>query len=51
MYDCFQKVVRNEGPLALYKGFLPGWARLGPWQLVFWVSYEQIRVAMGYGSF
>jgi len=51
MVDCFKKVVQTEGPMALYKGFFPGWARLGPWQLVFWVSYEQIRVALGYGSF
>jgi hypothetical protein len=23
--------------------FLPTWARLGPWQLVFWTSYEHLR--------
>ena len=30
--DCWRKVVANEGPMALYKGFMPGWLRLGPWQ-------------------
>mmetsp|Transcript_50004 Transcript_50004/g.158224 ORF Transcript_50004/g.158224 Transcript_50004/m.158224 type:complete len:316 (+) Transcript_50004:235-1182(+) len=50
-FDCWAKVVRNEGPLALYKGFVPGWLRLGPWQLVFWVSYEQLRIATGIGGF
>uniref|UniRef100_A0A3B4X876 Mitochondrial uncoupling protein 3-like n=1 Tax=Seriola lalandi dorsalis TaxID=1841481 RepID=A0A3B4X876_SERLL len=45
-FDCWAKVVRNEGPLALYKGFVPGWLRLGPWQLVFWVSYEQLRIML-----
>jgi len=49
--DCWRKVVATEGPLALYKGFMPGWLRLGPWQLVFWCSYEQLRILTGIGSF
>lgn len=31
--------------------FLPTWMRLGPWQMVFWVSYEQMRLMAGLGSF
>ena len=50
-FDCWRKVVANEGPLALYKGFMPGWLRLGPWQLVFWCSYEQLRLLSGLGGF
>jgi len=49
--DCWRKVVANEGFLALYKGFIPGWLRLGPWQLVFWCSYEQLRIMTGIGGF
>jgi solute carrier family 25 uncoupling protein 27 len=49
--DCWKKVVASEGPMALYKGFIPGWLRLGPWQLVFWVSYEQLRILTGIGGF
>jgi len=49
--DCLVRTARTEGPLALYKGFLPGWARLGPWQLTFWVTYEQLRMASGVGGF
>jgi len=49
--DCWKKVVANEGPMALYKGFIPGWLRLGPWQLVFWCSYEQLRILTGIGGF
>jgi len=49
--DCWRKVVANEGFLALYKGFIPGWLRLGPWQLVFWCSYEQLRIMAGLGGF
>ena len=49
--DCWRKVVASEGFLALYKGFMPGWLRLGPWQLVFWCSYEQLRILSGLGGF
>ncbi|RCV33855.1 hypothetical protein SETIT_7G116500v2 [Setaria italica] len=50
-YDCLVKTVRHEGATALWKGFLPTWARLGPWQFVFWVSYEKLRCASGISSF
>lgn len=49
--DCWVKTVQSEGLLALYKGFLPGWMRLGPWQLVFWCTYEQLRIRAGMGGF
>lgn len=50
-YDCLVKTVRIEGFRALWKGFLPTWARLGPWQFVFWVSYEKFRQISGLTSF
>ncbi|KAJ4843955.1 Mitochondrial uncoupling protein 3 [Turnera subulata] len=50
-YDCLVKTVRVEGLRALWKGFFPTWARLGPWQFVFWVSYEKFRQASGFSSF
>jgi len=50
-YDCLVKTVSHEGIKALWKGFLPTWARLGPWQFVFWVSYEKLRRASGISSF
>mmetsp|Transcript_95971 Transcript_95971/g.277150 ORF Transcript_95971/g.277150 Transcript_95971/m.277150 type:complete len:306 (-) Transcript_95971:107-1024(-) len=49
--DCWAKTVRGEGFLALYKGFFPGWMRLGPWQLVFWCTYEQLRHTAGMSGF
>ncbi|GBG91093.1 hypothetical protein CBR_g51827 [Chara braunii] len=49
--DCLVKTVRAEGVLALWKGFFPTWARLGPWQFVFWVSYEHLRKLTGLSSF
>lgn len=48
---CLVHVVKTEGVRALWKGFLPTWARLGPWQFVFWVSYEELRRFAGLGSF
>ena len=50
-YDCLVKTVRVEGVRALWKGFFPTWARLGPWQFVFWVSYEKLRQTSGLSSF
>lgn len=50
-YDCLVKTVKVEGLRALWKGFMPTWARLGPWQFVFWVSYEKFRQIAGFSSF
>ncbi|OWM89527.1 hypothetical protein CDL15_Pgr024275 [Punica granatum] len=50
-YDCLVKTVQIEGLRALWKGFFPTWARLGPWQFVFWVSYERFRNLAGLSSF
>lgn len=50
-YDCLIKTVKVEGLRALWKGFFPTWARLGPWQFVFWVSYEKFRQLAGLSSF
>ncbi|KAG0566373.1 hypothetical protein M758_7G056400 [Ceratodon purpureus] len=49
--DCLTKTVKAEGVTALWKGFFPTWTRLGPWQFVFWVSYEQLRRLSGLSSF
>ncbi|KAJ6827917.1 mitochondrial uncoupling protein 3 [Iris pallida] len=50
-YDCLVKTVKFEGTMTLWKGFLPTWARLGPWQFVFWVTYEKLRHVSGLSSF
>ena len=49
--DCIHKTVTEEGILSLYKGFYPIWFRLAPWQLIFWVSYERLRLVSGLESF
>ncbi|RZF43034.1 hypothetical protein LSTR_LSTR001212 [Laodelphax striatellus] len=41
--DCLIQTVRNEGPLALYRGFVPTWVRMGPWNIIFFITYEQLK--------
>ncbi|KAM0971944.1 hypothetical protein ACFX2I_019688 [Malus domestica] len=41
--DCALKTVRAEGPMALYKGFIPTISRQGPFTVVLFVTLEQIR--------
>lgn len=40
-----------EGLRGLYAGFLPTWSRLAPWQLCFWVTYEELRRVAGLAGF
>lgn len=49
--DCLLKTVRKEGFFALYKGLIPIWARMAPWSLTFWLSYEEVRKLTATSSF
>uniref|UniRef100_A0A4W4HTZ5 Mitochondrial uncoupling protein 4 n=2 Tax=Electrophorus electricus TaxID=8005 RepID=A0A4W4HTZ5_ELEEL len=49
--DCLVQTVKIEGFLSLYKGFLPTWLRMAPWSMTFWLSFEQIRRALGIDTF
>lgn len=40
--DCFGKTFRNEGMLAFYNGFVPNFARLGSWNVVMFLTVEQV---------
>jgi len=51
MTGCLVDTLKKEGFFAMWKGFMPNWIRLGPWQLVFWVVYEQGRQAVGTKTF
>lgn len=37
------QTVRHEGFSALYRGFLPTWLRMGPWNIIFFISYEKLK--------
>lgn len=41
--DCAVQTVRNEGFRALYKGFIPTYLRMGPWNIIFFITYEQLK--------
>ncbi|KAK7407206.1 hypothetical protein VNO78_08923 [Psophocarpus tetragonolobus] len=41
--DCALKTIRAEGPMALYKGFVPTISRQGPFTVVLFVTLEQVR--------
>ena len=46
-FDCFQKILRNEGPTGFYKGFLPIWGRFAPTTTCQLVIFEQLRRMAG----
>ena len=35
---------RMKGFFALCKGFWSSWLRLGPWNIIFFVTYKQLKV-------
>ncbi|KAK3095911.1 hypothetical protein FSP39_020685 [Pinctada imbricata] len=41
--DCLSRTVKTEGLSAIYKGFVPTWFRLGPWNIIFFMTYEQLK--------
>ncbi|XP_048370883.1 brain mitochondrial carrier protein 1 isoform X1 [Sphaerodactylus townsendi] len=41
--DGLVKTWKSEGFFALYKGFWPNWLRLGPWNILFFITYEQLK--------
>ncbi|XP_028658584.1 mitochondrial brown fat uncoupling protein 1 [Erpetoichthys calabaricus] len=44
--NCAWRMLTREGPTAFYKGFVPSFLRLGSWNIVMFVSYEQLKRAM-----
>lgn len=44
--DCMLQTVAKDGVRGMYKGFLPTWMRLAPWQLIFFVAFEQISLLL-----
>ena len=41
--QCGLWTVRNEGVCGLYKGFLASFMRMGPWNIIFFLVYEQLK--------
>ncbi|GAB1605525.1 kidney mitochondrial carrier protein 1-like [Argonauta hians] len=41
--DCVLRTAKTEGLLAFYKGFIPTWIRLGPWNIIFFLTFERLK--------
>jgi hypothetical protein len=48
--DCFVKIIKNEGPLTLWRGFMPIWSRFAPTTTLQLIIFEQLRGIMGMKS-
>uniref|UniRef100_UPI00398F5327 dicarboxylate carrier UCP2-like n=1 Tax=Pristiophorus japonicus TaxID=55135 RepID=UPI00398F5327 len=44
--NCTITMLAKEGCAAFYKGFMPSFLRLGSWNVVMFVTYEQLKRAM-----
>ena len=42
-FECGIATLKNEGFLALYKGFMASFMRMGPWNIIFFLVYEQLK--------
>ena len=45
--DCAKQLLRNEGPLGLYRGFSSHYLRVGPHYVLTFTFLEQIKKALG----
>ena len=50
-FTACKLIVKNENIAGLYRGFFPIWARLGPWNMIFFMCFEHFRKMYGYASF
>ncbi|XP_072333242.1 dicarboxylate carrier UCP2 [Scyliorhinus torazame] len=44
--NCAVTMFTKEGLTAFYKGFMPSFLRLGSWNIVMFITYEQLKRAM-----
>ena len=50
MTDCLVKTVRSEGPLSLWRGFIPIWARFAPMATLQLLTIEFLYSSFGFKS-
>ncbi|KAF0933979.1 hypothetical protein E2562_021038 [Oryza meyeriana var. granulata] len=41
--DCFVKTIKNDGIPAFYKGFFANFCRIGSWNVIMFLTLEQVR--------
>lgn len=47
MMDCLASIVRTQGPLGLFRGFAAQWLRFGPYAVVQFTAWEELRALAG----
>jgi hypothetical protein len=50
MLVCFKDLVKQEGPMGMFKGWVPNYTRLGPQTLIIFMVYEQLRKLVGWNA-
>ncbi|XP_022902567.1 dicarboxylate carrier UCP2-like [Onthophagus taurus] len=45
--DCAVRMFMQEGSKAFYKGFTPSFYRLVSWNIMMWITYEQMKLFVG----
>merc|ERR1719199_744555 len=48
-FDCGLSIVREEGPLGLWRGFIPIWSRFAPTTCMQLLIFEQLSKLLGIG--
>lgn len=46
--SCFIQITKQEGLFAFYKGFIPLYVRIAPWNVIFFLSYEKYKTLFVY---
>lgn len=44
--NCFTRMMKEEGPLSFYKGFMPNFVRLSIWSISAFIVMEQLKIVM-----
>lgn len=44
IFDCFYQTATKDGLAAFYKGFLPNFGRLGSWNVIMFLTLEQVKL-------
>jgi len=47
MMGCIAEIIRAQGPLGLFRGFAAQWLRFGPYAVVQFTVWEQLRLLCG----
>lgn len=45
-FDCIYQIAKNEGFGGFYKGFWPNFGRIGSWNIVMFLAFEQLKRAL-----